>query len=335
MKSYKLTRFSPEGLHEMERPDARPGPGEALVRLQAASLNFRDVMIVSGAFPGLPLPFVPVSDGAGVVVELGEGATGFSVGDLVCPVFLQGWQAGPKAHAVPTPAPLGGPLDGVMREYAAFPTTNLIRAPGHLSAAEAATLPTAGLTAWKVLSSASIQPGQTVLVEGTGGVSIFALRFAKAMGARVILTSSSDAKLKRARELGADATINYREQPNWGDAAFVEAGGGVDVVVDVGGQATLGEACKAIREGGFIGVVGALGGITPALDGLALVFKQARLQGFVAGNRQDFLDMCRAIELHKLKPVLDRQFGFKELRSAYNYMTEGAHFGKIGVAIAA
>lgn len=331
MRCYELTRLSLDGLRQAVRPKPEPGPGEVLVALQAASLNYRDVMIASGAFPGLPVPFVPVSDGAGVVLELGAGVNGFAVGDVVCPMFLQGWQSGRKADARPAPAPLGGPLDGVLREYAVFPAANLGKAPPHLSNAQAATLPTAALTAWNVLSTAAVQPGQSVLVEGTGGVSIFALQFAKLMGARVLVTSSSEAKLERARALGADVTINYRLDAQWGDLAFAESAGGVDVVVDVGGQATLGQACKAIREGGFIGVVGALGGFEATIDGLALVFKQARLQGFVVGSRQNFADMCQAIALHKLKPVIDRHFAFDELPAAYQHMMQAKHFGKISI----
>jgi NADPH:quinone reductase-like Zn-dependent oxidoreductase len=321
-----------------ERPDPVPGPGQAVVRLRTASLNFRDLLTLQGKYnPKQRLPLVPCSDGAGEVVAVGEGVTRVRPGDRVATVFAQRWISG-RPTRERLRSTLGGPLDGTLAELAAFDAEGLVRVPDHLSDDEAATLPCAAVTAWSALvTQGGVTAGDTVLVQGTGGVSIFALQFARLLGARVIATSSSDAKLARARELGASEGINYREVPEWGarakELAGVEGGEGVDHVIEVGGAETLAQSLRAARFGGTISLIGNLTG-TAAQVLLTQVFMQnIRLQGILVGHRESFEAMNRAIALHGLRPVIDRAFPFEEAPAAFAHLAAGGHFGKIVVRV--
>lgn len=333
MRVFQLQdEWSIDNLTLAERPDPEPGHGQALLRMKAASLNYRDLIVTQrgyGRYTG-ELPLIPLSDGVGEVVALGPGVTRVAVGDRVCPIFNQSWISGPPSaeHAGGT---LGGPLDGVMADTMAVSAQGLVKVPDYLGDEEAATLPCAAVTAWSALiSQGEVKPGDRVLVQGTGGVSLFALQFAKLLGAEVIVTSSSDEKLERAMALGADHGINYRTNPEWGKAALaITNGEGVDHIVEVGGEATLPESLRAIRPGGHISIIGVLsGGTMNARIGL-LVMRAARLQGITVGNRDGFEAMARALAQHRLKPVIDEVFGFAELRAAMDRLAEGGHFGKI------
>lgn len=317
-----------------ERPDPRPGFGQVLLRMRAASLNYRDLLMVQGKYnPRQRLPLIPCSDGVGEVVELGEGVTRVRAGDRVCPIFAQQWLAGEptrdKARST-----LGGPLDGTLAELMVVDQEGLVQVPDHLTDEEAATLPCAAVTAWNALMAGGVKAGDTVLVQGTGGVSLFALQFAKVLGARVIATSSSGRKLERVREMGADETINYRETPDWGARAKELAGGvGVDLVVEVGGAGTLDQSLRAVRFGGAISLIGNLAGIDAQVR-LTLIFMQhVRMLGIFVGHRESFEAMDRAIAAHGLRPVVDRVSPFEEARAAFELMEAGGHFGKICLRI--
>ena len=331
MKAYEYRQFGLENLTLVERDEPRAGPYEVVVKLHAAALNYRDLMFAKGVYnPRARLPAVPVSDGAGVVTAVGEGVTRWKVGDRVCPIFTQGWlEGGPSAQKNRT-ALGAGDLDGVLRESAAFHENGLVRIPEHLSFQEAATLPCAAVTAWNALvDSGHLKAGDTVLTLGTGGVSVFALQLAKLHGARVIATSSSDEKLARMRELGADETVNYKQTPDWDKQVLRLTGGaGVDHVVEVGGAGTLAKSTNATRVGGHVSVIGVLaaGG---EFNPVSILMKSLRLQGIFVGSRQMFEDLNRAISASRLKPVIDRTFPFGEAREALKYMESGAHFGKI------
>ena len=321
-------RFGAENLRWVERAAPRPGPGMALVRIRAVSLNFRDLQIVDGV-RAVPLPLIPFSDGAGEVVELGAGVTRVRVGDRVMPTFAQGWISGPAPLIDPLPT-LGGPLDGVCVEFAAFHEDFLVHTPAHLSDVEAATFPCAAVSAWNALfGSASVRPGDVVLLEGTGGVSLFALLFAKAAGARIIITSGSDDKLARARALGADETINYRTRPDWGALAHQMAGRGVDCVVEIGGEATMAQALAALRNGGRLSYVGFVSGATPRFDLAEISRKSITVAGVRVGHRDSFEDMLRAIAHLKLRPVIDAEFSATEAGAALARLRSGKHMGKI------
>ncbi|MEA2935318.1 MAG: hypothetical protein QOD74_1964 [Variibacter sp.] len=318
------------------RPDPSPGPGQVVVRIDAASINFRDFLMVKGGYGrrGGRLPMIPVSDGAGEVVAVGEGVTRVSVGNLVCPSFAQTWDDGPFRDDL-WAGMLGGYHDGVLQEYMLLPENGVVRAAPHLDAMQAASLPCAALTAWSALVDARVKPGDVVLTQGTGGVSIFALQFAKLFGARVIITSSSDEKLKRARELGADETINYRTTPDWEKRAREIAGpGGVDVVVELAG--TIDQSVKAVRAGGVVSMIGVLAGAAPTLSLGQVVTRSVRLQGITIGPRRMFEDMMRAIALHQLKPALSI-FGksMEDAPGAIAAIFEGKHFGKICMPVRA
>jgi NADPH:quinone reductase-like Zn-dependent oxidoreductase len=327
--------FGLDHLTLVERPDPRPGPGQALVRLRAASLNFRDLLTVQGTYnPKQKLPLVPGSDGAGEVVETGEGVTRVRPGDRVCTLFAQRWIAG-RPTRERLRSTLGGPLDGVLAELAVFDQEGLVRTPEHLPDEEAATLPCAAVTAWNALvTEGGITAGDTVLVQGTGGVSLFALQLAKLLGARVIVTSSRDEKLARVREMGADETINYREVPDWGARAKELTGGeGVDLVVEVGGAGTLQQSLQATRFGGTISLIGNLAGTRVELLLTHVFMQKIRLQGILVGDRESFEAMNRAISLHRLRPVVDRVFPLEASRAALEHMAAGEHFGKIVIRI--
>lgn len=313
-----------------QRPE--PGPGEVLLRMRAASINYRDLVVPRrgyGSFTGT-LPLVPISDGVGTVVEIGAGVTRVAPSDRVCPMFMQKWIAGEPTLSRIT-ATLGGPLDGVMQEYMVVDEQGLAKVPDHLTDEEAATLPCAALTAWSALvTEGNVKAGDTVLLQGTGGVSLFALQFCKLLGAKVIVISSSGDKLKKAAALGADEGINYKAVPEWGKAVQKLTGGqGVDHIVEVGGEKTLPQSLRGIRPGGTISLIGVLSGINLGVSLGLIVTRKVRLQGITVGHRDSFEAMTRAIAQHRLKPVIDRVFYFDELIEAMTYLRQGTHLGKI------
>jgi NADPH:quinone reductase-like Zn-dependent oxidoreductase len=327
--------FGLDNLALVERPDPRPGQGEILVRLRAASLNFRDLLTVEGKYnPKQKLPLVPCSDGAGEVVEIGAGVTRVQPGDRVMTLFAQKWLAG-RPTRERLRSTLGGPLDGTLAELAVLDQDGVVRTPDHLSDEEAATLPCAAVTAWSALvTEGGITAGDTVLVQGTGGVSLFALQLAKLIGARVVATSSRDEKLARVRAMGADETINYREVPAWGVRARELTGGaGVDHVVEVGGAGTLQQSLQAVRFGGTISLIGNLAGTKTELLLTHVFMQKIRLNGILVGDRESFEAMNRAIALHRLRPVVDRVFPLEDSRAAFAHLAAGEHFGKICVRI--
>ncbi len=324
-------KFGLESLALVERPEPRPAAGQVLIRMRAASLNYRDLLTVKGLYnPKQPLPLVPLSDGVGEVVEVGAGVSRVKVGERVAGIFAQQWLAGTPTRAQ-LRSTLGGPLDGMLREYAVLHEDGVVSVPAHLSDAAAACLPCAGVTAWSALVvDGGLRAGQTVLVQGTGGVSLFALQFAALAGARVIITSSQDEKLERARQLGASAGINYRTTPDWERRVReLTDGAGVDHVVEVGGAGTLARSLAAVRVGGHVAVIGVLSGTKTSLDVVAILMQKLRVQGVLVGSRETFEDMNRAVALHQLHPVVARTFHFTEARAALEYLESGAHFGKV------
>ncbi len=333
MKCVELAeQFGIEHLRLAERPHPELKFGEVLVRVRAASLNFRDLMTVTGVYnPRQPLPLIPLSDGVGEVVAVGDGVTRVAVGDRVAGIFAQGWTAGEPAVEKVRTTTLGGPLDGMLTEYRALSQEGVVRVPDYLNDEEAATLPCAALTAWSALiTHGQLKPGDTVLVQGTGGVSIFALQFAKAAGARVIITSGSDEKLERAKALGADEVINYRQAPDWDKAVREMTGGrGVDHVVEVGGAGTLTKAIRSVRFGGHISLIGVLSGRTGEIDIAPVLMQNIRVQGIIVGSREMFEAMNRALEQNRIRPVVDKIFTLDETRQAFGLMAQGGHFGKI------
>jgi NADPH:quinone reductase-like Zn-dependent oxidoreductase len=335
MKAFEINQ--PSGIDSLtlaERPDPKPGFGQALVKIKAASLNFRDLLVVKGAYSrNLPPGLVPCSDGAGEVVEIGEGVTRVKPGDRVAGIFMQTWISGELDESKSKSA-LGGAIDGVLADYVLFHQDGLVSVPEHLSYEEAATLPCAAVTAWNgLITSGGLKPGDTVLVLGTGGVSIFALQFAKITGARVIATSSSDEKLERVKQLGASDVINYKSVPDW-EKKVLEITGrkGVDHVVEVGGAGTLPKSLRAVRMGGHVSLIGVLTGAGEA-NPLPAVMKNIRIQGIYVGSREMFEAMNSAITLNQLHPVIDRVFSFEESKEAFGYMESGAHFGKVVIRL--
>jgi NADPH:quinone reductase-like Zn-dependent oxidoreductase len=333
MRIHALGGF--DELRMEELPTPRPGPGQVLVRVKAASLNYRDLLVIKGLYSkNLPLPMAPLSDGAGEVAEVGPGVTRFKPGDRVAAIFMQTWLNGPPTDAT-TRSALGGAIDGMLAEYVALHEDGLVHVPDHLTTEEAATLPCAAVTAWHALFGEDpIQPGQTVLVQGTGGVSLFALQFARAAGARVIITSSSDEKLARALGLGGSDGINYKTTPEWDRRVRELTGGeGVDHVVEVGGAGTLAKSFRAVRMAGRVSVIGVLSGGSGDVALFPILMKNIRVQGIYVGSRAMFEAMNRAISLHQLRPVIDRVFAFEETPQAFRHMEQGAHFGKIVVRL--
>lgn len=331
MKAIRLR--SPGGLDNLQSVDMEapkdPAAGEIRVRLHASSLNYHDYGVASR--PGWQADGrIPMSDGAGVVEAVGAGVSDLAVGDSVVSCFFPTWADGPATIADFATVP-GDGVDGFAREAVTLPATAFTRAPRGFSHAEAATLTTAGLTAWRALVvDGGLKAGDTVLVLGTGGVSIFALQFAKAMGATVVATSSSDEKLERARALGADHTINYKREADWGRRVWDWTGGrGVDHVVEVGGPGTLPQSIAAVRVGGHIALIGVLTGYAGDVPTGPFMLKQARLQGLIVGSRREQADMVRGIEAVGLKPVIDRSFPLDGLAEAFRHQESGKHFGKI------
>lgn len=320
-------------LVEVERPRPEPATGEVLVRIRAASINYRDLALIRGDYGNPPhFPLVPLSDGAGEVVSAGEGVTRFRPGDRVIFTMRPLWQDGtPTRRAITTS--LGMTLDGVMSEYRVASEWELVRTPPHLTDEQAASLPIAAVTAWTaIVTGGNVRPGQWVVAQGTGGVSLFALQFAKHLGARTILLSSSDAKLERGRAIGADHTINYRTTPAWDERVVELTGGeGADHILDIGGAATFERSLEAIRPGGSIYLIGFIGGTKLELHLPKIFSRAAVLRGLSVGSRAAFEEMNAAIEAWRLEPVIDRVFGRNELQAALDYMASGSQFGKIAL----
>ena len=334
MRAVEAHSFSIDGLKTGQRPVPRPRRGEILVRIKAASLNYRDLAIlVQKYLPALPLPYVPASDCSGEVVETGDAVTRFKVGDRVMPLYTQGWHDGYPTLELRTKRTLGAPLAGVLQEYIVVPAEDAVATPAHLSDREAATLPIAAVTAWSTLQEGGIKAGDTVLVQGTGGVALFALQFAKMFGARVIALSSNDEKLSRAKQLGADAGINYRTTPEWSGPVREATGGhGVDIIVETAG-ATLDQSLASLAFGGFVGIVGFVAGYNAQISLRAMIGPMVRVQGIAVGSRARFEAMNRALALHKLKPVVDSTWPLEKAAEAFRHMEQGKHFGKIVIDI--
>jgi NADPH:quinone reductase-like Zn-dependent oxidoreductase len=337
MYAYPINQFGPNHLEKVELPMLQITTGMVLIKVHAVSLNYRDLMMVKGLYnPKMALPRIPCSDGAGEVVAIGEGVSWVQVGDRVCGIFMQQWLDGPLT-AENSKAALGGDVDGMLAEYVLLAENGVVRFPQHLSYEEAATLPCAGVTAWNALHFAG-EPaspavrGETIMIQGTGGVSIFALQFAKLLGAKVIGTSSSDEKLARAYGLGLDAGCNYKERPEWSKwVAEITGGRGADRIIEVGGAGTFGQSLRAARVGGLIAQIGVLSGSTTS-EPLALtpiLHKQLRVQGIYVGSRAMFEEMSTAIAKAELRPVVDQIFAVDQVREAFLHMQSASHFGKI------
>jgi len=334
MQVIELSRPTLDGLARAQRPDPTPRRGEVLVRMKAASLNYLDVAVASGAYPGVDYPLIPLADGAGEVVALGADVDGVQIGDRVAIHPKAVWPSG-RGTARNAAVMRGVSRPGSLRELAAVTAETVVRVPDHLSWAQAASLPIAATTAWNALVTGDIGPGHTVMVLGTGGVSVFALQLAKARGAKVIVTSSSDERLARATSLGADHTINYRETPNWAAAAWgLTDGVGVDLVVETGGAATLAQSLAAVRQGGVVFTIGFLSGAQTSLDLMPIIAKAIRVQGSNTGSAETLTDAVAAIAAHAFEPVVDQTFGLADLRGAYETLSAGGrHFGKLAVIL--
>ncbi len=325
--------FGLDHLSVVERPDPTPGHGEVLVRMRAVSLNYRDLLMVNGMYgrgAATAAAITPFSDGCGVVEAIGPGVTRVAVGDRVATLFFQNWSSG-RPTLEKLSSALGFPIPGAGRELAVFSQEGVSKVPEFLSDAEVSTLPCAALTAWRALfDDARLEPGDTVVLQGTGGVSIFGLQFAHAAGYRTVITSSSDHKLERARALGADHQVNYRNTPEWSRPVREATGGvGADFIMEVGGAGTIQQSLRAVRIGGHIAIIGVVSGAGEGVQPAVLVGNSARLVGVSVGSREMFEAMCRAMELHRIKPVVDRVFPWTEARAALEAMRAGEHFGKI------
>ncbi len=333
MKAIELAAPSLTAFRRTELPDPKAGRGEVLVRLRAATLNFVDVAIATGHFPGAAFPMIPVADGAGEVAALGEGVSGLAVGDRVIPHFMPNWQGGAitSRHVA---AMRGITLPGSLAEYVAVPAASLVALPAHLDFVQGAALPIAATTAWNAVRSAQIRPGSVVALLGTGGVSVFALQFAKACGATVILASSSDDKLERVRQLGADHLINYRTTPAWDEEVLKLTGGrGADLVVETVGGATMARSLNAAAVGGTVFTVGFITGTATSIDLLPIIVKALRIVGNNTGSAADLAEAAQAIAAHRIVPVIDRIFGIDDTHAAYAELGAGGHhFGKLAIA---
>ncbi len=335
MKTYEINKFGIENLTLTERDVPKPNRDEVLVKFHTFSLNYRDLMMVKGLYnPKLKTPLVPFSDGAGEVVEIGENVTKFKVGDRVMPIFMQGWADGAINFEKRRTA-LGGDIDGVLCEFGSFNQEGLVCIPDHFSMEEAATLPCAAVTAYNALfESGRMKSDNSILLQGTGGVSIFALQMASVFGTRIIITSSSDEKLEKAKELGATDLINYKTREDWDQAVLeLTEKQGVDTIVEVGGAGTMAKSLNAVKLGGYIAVIGVLSG-NGEINPVHILMKLVRMRGILVGSRQMFEAMNLMFVNHPhLKPVIDKTFEFGEVKDALEYMESGAHFGKIVVKI--
>ncbi len=332
-----LNVSQPWGLDEIkvvEVPDPTPGPGQVQVRMRAVSLNYRDLLMVNGMYgrgaASSSDVITPFSDGCGVVEAVGEGVTRFKTGDRVATLFFQNWISGPPSLEKLTSA-LGFPIPGAGREVGVFSQEGLSKVPDFLTDQQVATLPCAALTAWRGLfEDARLQPGDTVVLQGTGGVSIFGLQFAHAAGLRTVITSSSDEKLERARALGADHLVNYKSEPDWSKPVREATDGrGADFIMEVGGGGTIEQSMRAVKIGGHIAIIGVVAGAGNPFNPAALIGNSAKLQGLSVGSRDMFEAMCRAIELHRISPVVDKVYPWTEAKAAFAAMASGEHFGKI------
>jgi NADPH:quinone reductase-like Zn-dependent oxidoreductase len=331
MKAWQIPQF---GLNHLQRVELPPQPlqeNEVRVAIRAASLNYRDYLVVEGSYnPKQMLPLVPGSDASGQVIEVGSAVTRCRVGDRVCPIFSQNWLSGPPTRENMR-ATLGSPLTGTLREEGVFEQEGLVAIPDYLDWSQAATLPCAAVTAWNALKG--LTPGSRVLLIGTGGVSIFALQFAKAMQLQVAILSSSDVKLERARALGADFTLNYKATPAWSRELRQWSGSGLDCVVEVGGAGTLEQSIASLKPGGQISLIGVLSGSRAPFNVLPILMQQLRIQGILVGNRDDFEAMNLFLQQQQLQPVVDSQFPFEQLPQALRQLASGAHLGKIVVTV--
>ena len=335
MKAWQIQhRGSLDALQIVDLPDPKPGPGEVLVRMHAVAVNFRDLISTQIERPGALTPLIPCSDGAGEILAVGEGVTQWEPGQRVVSCFFQGWEAGMINREVMR-TDLGGPLHGVLAEHVCLREAGVVAMPEHMSFEQAATLPCAGLTAWNALvEMGQIRAGESVLLLGTGGVSMFALQFAKMHGAQVLITSSSNTKLQRAKQLGADYLINYREFPDWQLRVNELTGNaGVDHVVEVGGWGTLERSLESVRYGGNVYFLGVLTGFEGKANPWQVIMKSVSVRGVYVGNRQSFLSMNRAISQHRLEPVIDRVYDFLQARDAFALMESRAHVGKIVIRV--
>ena len=302
--------------------------------MKAASLNYRDLLMVTGNYnPRLKMPLVPCSDGVGIVESAGEGCS-MKSGTRVSPIFARTWHDGPPFREM-LKRTHGGPLNGTLQQFMVVPEADVVEVPEHLSDEQAAALPCAGLTAWSALvERGPVRPGEKLLILGTGGVSIFALQFGKILGAEIIITSGSDDKLQKAKEMGAHHLINYRTSPNWDREVFKLTGGqGVDHIVEVGGVGTLEKSIRSVRPGGSIYLIGVLAGKEAPLDLTPVLMQDIRIQGVVVGSRRAFQNMNRAVEVHNIKPAVDRVFSFEDSVKAFEYLKGGSHFGKVCITI--
>ncbi len=329
MRVYELrdkTRL--DALTLAERKSPTPGPEQVLIRMRAAALNYRDLLVLNGLYPYMSLPLVPLSDGVGNVIAVGENVTRVKLGDRVAGIFDQNWLWGEPPEK---DLSLGGVTDGVLAEHIVLHQDGVVQVPAHLSDVEGATLPCAAVTAWNALMVHSeLKPGMTVLVQGTGGVSLFALQFARMAGVHVIVLSGNDDKLELVRRLGADEAINYKQTPDWDKEVLkLTDGRGVDIVIEIGGSSTLARSINAIRKGGQINLIGVSTGMTTELFIPSILVKQIRMQGIYVGSRLMFEQMNRAIAQHELKPVIDRVFPFEEAPEAFRYLEQRGHAGKI------
>jgi NADPH:quinone reductase-like Zn-dependent oxidoreductase len=335
MRAYQVQSFGPNNLELVELTDPSPAEGEVLVRIRAVSLNYRDHLMVRGSYnPRQKLPLIPCSDGAGEVVSVGARVTRFKPGDRVMPIFAQDWIAG-RPSVERLRSTLGGPRDGLLRELAVFPEHGLVTIPPALDYVEAATLPCAALTAYNALFKFEpLLPGQRVLVLGTGGVSVFALQFAKTVGAEVFVTSSDDEKLMRAKALGADHLINYKQITDWGKEVKRLAGGeGVDIVIEVGGAGSLANSIRASAMGGLIVLLGVLAGDANPPNLTPVFMNGLRVQGLLVGSRDDFDAMNRLISAHRVRPVIDRVFDFERANEAFSHLVGQSHLGKVVIRV--
>ena len=336
MKVYQLESGTGiDALSLVEKPKPEPAYGQVLIRVHATALNYRDLVVAQGGYgPAVKYPLIPMSDGAGEVVALGKGVTRVKVGDRVAGIFFQNWIDGTLTKEK-MKSDLGGSINGMLAEYVVLHENGLVILPEHLNYAEGATLPCAAVTAWHALvTKGNITAGERVLLLGTGGVSIFALQFVKLHGAGVIITSSSDEKLQRAQELGADEIINYKNTPDWEKEVYkLTQRHGVDRVIEVGGAGTLAKSMQAVRVAGTISLIGVLTGVQGEVNPLAAVMKSLNIQGIYVGSRDMFESMNQAISLHKIKPVINRIFLFDEAKQAYSYLQSGAHFGKVVIKV--
>ncbi len=335
MKAWRIPSFGIEKVEQVTLPDPAPKRGEVLIRMHAVSWNYRDLMVVEGKYnPKMKLPRIPCSDGAGEVVAVGDGVTRVKVGDRVCGIFMQNWIDG-EPDALKIRGALGGDLDGMLAELVVLREEGVVLFPEYLSWEQAATLPCAAVTAWNALVRVGrVKPGDTIVIQGTGGVSIFALQLGKIMGARVLGTSSSDAKLERAKALGLDAGVNYREHPEW-DRWVIDqtAGRGADLVVEVGGAGTFARSLRALRIGGNLAQIGVLSESSEGIQIPLLLHRQIRLCGIYVGSRADFEMMCQALQQQKLEPVVDEVFSYHAVGEALRRMQSGQHFGKLVTSV--